>query len=81
MFHGDGIALVEVPAQLEISVDSIGKIPLSHLTEKLGQIVHDKAILVCDVFWTHLGDFPPWYVGMKTVEEGRIDHGLGKRCQ
>ena len=68
--HRDHITLVEVVAQLEVFVDGIGKAALAHFAEKLGQIVDDQAVFVCEELRTHLWNFPARDIGVETVEEG-----------
>lgn len=77
--HGDGVALVEVVAELEPLVDRVGEVALAHLAQVLGQIVDDQAVLVGEELRAHLRDLPARHIGMEPVEEGRVDHGLGKR--
>jgi hypothetical protein len=78
-FDGDGVALVQVPTQLEGLVDGVAEVAFTHLAQPLGQIVHNQAVLVGEKFRTHLGNFPARNVGMKAVEEGGVDHGFRKR--
>ena len=76
MFDGNRIPLVQVTAQLEILVDGIAEVALPHLTQPLGQIVHDEAILVREELRPHLGNLPAWDICMEAVEESRVDHRL-----
>ena len=79
VLDGDGVPLVQVTAQLEILVDGIAEVPLSHLPHPLGEVVHDQTVLVREELGPHLRDFPAGNVGVEAVEEGRVDHGLGER--
>ena len=76
--HRDAVALVQVITKLVVLVDGIGESAFAHLAHVLRQIVYDQPILVGEKLRPHLGDFPARYIGMETVEEGRIDHGLGE---
>jgi hypothetical protein len=79
VLHRDRIALVQVTAQLEILVDRVAEVALPHLTEPFGQVVDDQAVLVGEKLRPHLRDFPAGNIGMKSVEERRVDHDVWKR--
>ena len=79
MLDGDRVPLVQVTAQLEVLVDRVAEVPLPHLPQPLGEVVHDQAVLVREELGPHLRDFPAGDVGVEAVEEGRVDHRLGER--
>ena len=64
---------------LKILVDRIAEVPLPHLPQPLGEVVHDQAVLVREELGPHLRDFPAGDVGVEAVEEGRVDHRLRER--
>ena len=79
MLDGDRVPLVQVPAELEELVHRVPEVPLPHLPQPLGQVVHDQAVLVREELGPHLRDLPAGKVGVEAVEERRVDHHLGER--
>ena len=79
--HGDGVALVQVAAELEPAVDGVGEVALAHLAHELGQIVGDQAVLVGEELRAHLRHLPAGDVGVEAIEEGGVDHALRERRQ
>src|SRR5687768_18324654 len=43
---GDGVALVQVAAELEELVDRVPEAPLAHLRHELGEVIDDQPVLV-----------------------------------
>ena len=78
MFYGDGVALVEVTAQLKVFADGVTKVVFAHLSEKLCQVVYDEAVLIGKKLGPHLWNFPARYVGVEAVKESGVDHCIGK---
>ena len=74
VLYGDDITLVQVFAQTEIFLDGIRKGALAHLSQAFRKIIRDKAIIIGEELWAHLGYFPTRQIEMEAVEEGGIYH-------
>ena len=79
--NGDHITLIQVVAQLEVTIDGVGETALTHLAHILGEIIGDQTIAIGEKLRPHLGDVPAGNIGMEAIEEGRIDHRFRERRQ
>ena len=78
MFDSYRVPLVQVVAQLEVLVDRIPEVPFPHLPQELRQVVYDQPVLVGEELGPHFRNLPAGDVGVEAVEEGRVDHCVGK---
>ncbi len=44
------------------------KLRLRIFTDPFGQEVHNQAVLVGEILWPHLWNFPAWDIGMETIK-------------
>ena len=58
--------------------DAVGR-NLAHFTHKLSKVIGDKAVIVSEVFWTHLWNFPAGDIAMHSVKESTINQSIWER--
>ena len=68
----NGIALVEILAEAEIFIQFVSMLLLAQLSNKFGEIIGDKTIVVGKVFRSELRDLPARDIAMDSVKERRV---------
>src|SRR5258706_7785831 len=70
--HGLSIACVEMNAKGKVPVDNLGEVMLAQIAKCFGQVVHHKAVVICEQIVPHLRYLPTRKIEMQTVNEGHV---------
>src|SRR5579864_6806393 len=76
------ITALELRSEAEVPVNEFGKIPPTHLTQGLSEIVHHKAVTRREHGHLHLGYFPSRDVKVNAVQERHVlANHVRHRCE
>ena len=78
MSYSVRISLVEVITETEILIKSVALLFFAEFTEKLCQIVGNKAVVVGEVLWSELRNFPTGEIAVHTVKKRGISAHFGR---
>ena len=76
--NGNGIALIEVLAKVEIPVQRIAVLLLAKLTDELCQIISDETVVIGEMLRTELRYLPAGDIAVHTVEERCVRSHFGR---